>query len=139
MHAVRHQYSIEQVDSDRRGRWTAPGSTPIEVAHGDGLAGSTCNYGFGAHTDLEWIDAVAGDGRRARRWQRCCCRESARSAISRRPTGPARPSVRVATHCTEADIAAEHIAAARELGMDTVGFLMMSHMSTPTRWPSRPR
>ncbi|MCQ4079226.1 4-hydroxy-2-oxovalerate aldolase [Streptomyces sp. RB6PN25] len=130
MHAVRHRYTVEQACTIAAAL-DAAGVNAIEIAHGDGLAGSSITYGVGAHTDWEWIEAVVDVTRHAVPTTLLLPGIGTLHDL-KRANALGIQSVRIATHCTEADISAQHIAAARELGMDVAGFLMMSHMAEPT-------
>ncbi|CAI8776911.1 MULTISPECIES: 4-hydroxy-2-oxovalerate aldolase [unclassified Pseudomonas] len=126
MHPKRHQISLEQMRAVARGLDDA-GMPLLEVTHGDGLGGASVNYGFPAHTDEQYLSAVIGE-----------LKHSKASALLLPGIGTVDHlrmakdlgvhTIRIATHCTEADVSEQHIALARKLEMDTVGFLMMAHM-----------
>ena len=129
LHAVRHMYGIDHVKAIAAAI-EASGVDAIEVAHGDGLSGASFNYGFGAHTDWEWLEAVAEV------LDKCVLTTLILPGVGtveelKRAYDIGVRSVRVATHCTEADVSKQHIGIARDLGMDVSGFLMMSHMIEP--------
>lgn len=129
MHPKRHQITLDQMVSIARGLDEA-GIPLIEVTHGDGLGGASVNYGFPAHSDEDYLKAVVPQLKQAKV-----------SALLLPGIGTVDhlrmahdlgvTTIRVATHCTEADVSEQHITLGRKLGMDTVGFLMMSHMNSP--------
>jgi 4-hydroxy 2-oxovalerate aldolase len=129
MHAIGHQYTLGQVRTIVSAL-DAAGVAAIEVAHGDGLAGSSANYGFGAHSDAQWITAAAESAKRAKLTTLLLPGIGTIDSL-RQAHDLGVQSVRVATHCTEADVAAQHIEWAREHGLDVAGFLMMSHLNDP--------
>ena len=131
MHAKRHQISLDQMVDVATGLDEA-GMPLIEVTHGDGLGGTSVNYGFPAHSDEEYLGAVIPKMKNAKV-----------SALLLPGIGTVDHlrmakdlgvnTIRVATHCTEADVSEQHIGLAAKLEMDTVGFLMMAHMATPEK------
>jgi len=129
MHALRHRVTLESVARIVRALDDA-GVDAIEVAHGDGLGGGSLTYGPGSHTDWAWLEVAAANLTTARLTTLLLPGIGTIHDLKRAHELGVR-SVRVATHCTEADVSAAHIATARELGMDVSGFLMMSHLTDP--------
>ncbi|MFJ5765453.1 4-hydroxy-2-oxovalerate aldolase [Lysinibacillus sp. NPDC093210] len=124
-HVVAHQFTEQQVRDVVRGLDDA-GMHYIEVSHGDGLGGSTFQYGKSLVNEMKLIEAAVG-----------ACTKSKVAVLLIPGIGTVHELkqandlgarlVRVATHVTEADVSAQHMSKARELGMETVGFLMMAH------------
>lgn len=128
-HAMAHQFTEQHV-RDTVHALDSAGVQVIEVSHGDGLGGSSFNYGF-SHTDEFTLISAAVQAA-----------DQAKIAVLLLPgLGTVEhlkhahdlgaQVARVATHCTEADVSVQHFGAARELGMETVGFLMLSHRIGP--------
>ena len=129
MHPKRHRMTLDQMKSIATGLDQA-GVPLIEVTHGDGLGGSSVNYGFPTHSDEEYLSAVIPLMKRARVSALLIPGIGTVDHL-KMAHGLGVATIRVATHCTEADVSEQHITAARELGMDTVGFLMMAHLNSP--------
>ena len=129
MHAKRHQITLDQMISIATGLDDA-GVPLIEVTHGDGLGGASVNYGFPLHSDEEYLKSVIPRMKSAKVSALLIpgigtvdhIRMAADLGVS---------TLRVATHCSEADVGEQHVGVSRELGLDTVGFLMMAHMLEP--------
>ena len=128
MHSMRHQITLDQMVDIASGLDDA-GVPLIQVTHGDGLGGSSLNYGRGLHTDRAYISAVAE-----------VVKNATISVLHvpgigtldelRMAADCGAGCVHVASHCTEANVTEQHIGLGRELGLDTVGFLMMAHMTS---------
>jgi 4-hydroxy 2-oxovalerate aldolase len=128
-HAVRHQFTEEQVRTVVA-RLDAAGVPVIEVSHGDGLGGSSFNYGFSHTNEMNLLRAAVEEARHARIAILMLPGIGIKDDLRRAAEIGVRVA-RIATHCTEADISRQHLELARELGMETVGFLMMAHMISP--------
>lgn len=127
MHAIKHQYSKAQIKTIALALDSA-GVDAIEIAHGDGLAGGSFNYGFGSNSDWQWLEGIASELKYARLTTLILPGIATIDDLKKaRDLGV--ESVRIATHSTEADIAPQHIEAAKKIGMDVGGFLMMAHMN----------
>jgi 4-hydroxy 2-oxovalerate aldolase len=128
-HAMRHQFTAEQVKNVARALDKA-GVQVIEVTHGDGLAGSSIQYGFSLTNEMDLIEtarqAVTKGKIAALLLPGIGTRKELKEAVAR-----GIQVVRIATQCTEADISQQHFSMAKEMGLEAVGFLMMSHMRPP--------
>lgn len=131
MHALRHQFSVEKVREVAIALDEA-GVDAIEIAHGDGLSGGSFNFGFGAHTDWEWLAGIKDILQHAK-LTTLILPGIATIHDLKKAHDLGVQSVRIATHCTEADTAIQHIEAAKKLGMDVGGFLMMAHLNEPKK------
>jgi 4-hydroxy-2-oxovalerate/4-hydroxy-2-oxohexanoate aldolase len=129
MHPKRHQITIEQMKTIAKGLDEA-GVPLIEVTHGDGLGGASVNYGFPAASDEEYLRAVIPLLKQAK-VSALLLPGIATVDHLRMAADCGIGTIRVATHCTEADVAEQHISLGRKMGLDTVGFLMMAHMIEP--------
>ncbi|SDH70529.1 4-hydroxy-2-oxovalerate aldolase [Pseudomonas panipatensis] len=126
MHAKRHQISLEQMVAVASGL-DAAGVPLIEITHGDGLGGTSVNYGFPAHSDREYFEAVIPRLKQAK-VSALLLPGIGTVEHLKMAHGCGVSTIRVATHCTEADVSEQHIGMAAGMGLDTVGFLMMAHM-----------
>ena len=128
-HAMAHQFTETQVRDTVRAL-DAAGVQVIEVAHGDGLGGSSFNYGFSATDEIDLIAAAVDEASTARIAVLLLPGVGTVEDLQKaRNVGAS--VARIATHCTEADVSIQHFGAARELGMETVGFLMLAHRLDP--------
>ena len=130
-HAVSHSFSPDQVRKIAS-QLDQSGVYMIEVSHGDGISGSSYNYGFGKYPEMDLI-AAAADVVKNAKLDILLIPGIGTVADLKRARALGVNAVRVATHVTEADVSAEHIRAAKELDMFAVGFLMMAHMAPPEK------
>jgi 4-hydroxy 2-oxovalerate aldolase len=128
-HAMQHQFTEEQVRGVVHALDKA-GVQVIEVSHGDGLGGSSFNYGFSKVDEFQLIKAAVDEATQARIAILMLPGLGTVHHLKKAQSVGASVA-RIATHCTEADVSIQHFGAARELGMETVGFLMLSHKASP--------
>ena len=128
-HHKRHQFTAQEVH-DIVEALDDSGVPVIEVTHGDGLGGSSFNYGFSRTPEQDLIKIAAETAKRAKIAFLMLPGVGTKDDI-RAAQDNGGKICRIATHCTEADTSIQHFGLARELGLETVGFLMMSHTQPP--------
>jgi 4-hydroxy 2-oxovalerate aldolase len=126
-HAMRHSFTEEQVRQVAKGL-DQSGVGYFEVTHGDGLGGSSLQYGFSKVNELKLIEAATEECSQAKVSVLLVPGIGIKEDLENAVKAGAK-MVRVATHVTEADVARQHIELGRNLGLKTVGFLMMAHMA----------
>ncbi|WP_261131894.1 4-hydroxy-2-oxovalerate aldolase [Bacillus sp. Marseille-Q3570] len=125
-HAIGHQFTVDQVKAVAR-KLDEANVPYIEVSHGDGIGGSSLQYGRSATNEMELIEAAVSVCKQAKIGVLLLPGIGTVTELKEAANLGAR-MVRVATHVTEADVSRQHIKLAKELGLETVGFLMMAHM-----------
>lgn len=130
-HALSHQFVAEQVARVAKGLDDA-GVEVIEVSHGDGLGGSTINYGFSKQPELEWLKAASSAIKKGKMAVLLLPGIGTKEDLTVASDFGAKVA-RIATHVTEADISEQHIGLAKKMGMKAIGFLMMAHMAPPEK------
>ena len=136
-HAIRHQFTVENVRAIVAALDGA-GVPVIEVTHGDGLGGSSFNYGFSAVPDQDLISTAVATAKQAKIAFLMLPGLGTTDDI-RLASDNGASVCRIATHCTEADVSIQHFGLARELGLETVGFLMMAHTIPPEKLAAQAR
>lgn len=128
-HSVAHQYTSEQVKSIVQALEKA-GVDTIEISHGDGLAGSSFNYGFSKEPEMDLIKVAAENVHNSKLAVLLLPGIGTQEDLKHAASFGVKVA-RIATHCTEADISQQHIGLAKEMGMEVIGFLMLAHMIPP--------
>ena len=136
-HHKRHQFTKEEVHAIVAALDTA-GVPVIEVTHGDGLGGSSFNYGFSKTPEQDLIKLAAETAKEAKIAFLMLPGVGTKEDIKEAQNNGG-SICRIATHCTEADVSIQHFGLARELGLETVGFLMMSHTIPPEKLAEQAR
>ncbi len=128
-HAMAHQFTLEQIEKIAQALDEA-GVTTMEISHGDGMGGASYNYGFPKEPEADWLRTAARVVKNAELAILLIPGIGTQEQLQEAYELGVRVA-RIATHCTEADISQQHIGLARDLGMETIGFLMLSHMISP--------
>jgi 4-hydroxy 2-oxovalerate aldolase len=130
-HSVFHQFDSETITKIATALNKANVDT-VEVTHGDGISGSSIQYGFSKLTDQEMLKAAKPALTTSKMAVLLLPGIGLQEDLEMAYEEGARVA-RVATHVTEADISFQHIGVAKKIGMEAIGFLMLAHMESPEK------